>query len=616
MQRSELSNSEDPRRSHQLVPVSRPFESSQTHLPTDNLPRFSIFFWTGIITLFWLGGALGFFIGFYGAEGIQTLPLSNVIGFVSLLLIPVFLIWFLAAVIHFAIDLRRSSEHLSLIASRLMGPEMTAAEDIVQLRQAIRSQLDSLHSDVEVALSNVEKLEEDVHQNSDKLPRSTATAERHFKVKSKPEGERDELKMPERSQENKENKSKESLTKQPESFQQASEKTGAKIKGVDHQTQNRTEMPSDTANATLKSPTATEKQLNEDHIQVNDTPESVSSQTRDLARHHEQQHASLKQTIERLDQKNTKLESSLDAQRLVPSQIGEGDPVQDQGTIDERMASISSAIESACATATTDDVVQHTEQTLAEQIAAIAKHIERASENASAADEKSGRSSVEYARSSDNDIGQATAEDVTERSQTELDMQPSTEDKVSEETKPLQDNVASAKSDMGTPEKDNSQSQLTNKRVWRWRDILAAADNQADTLGASIPVSTTRSGDIPHTSLHIIETLQTMTIDLDSALEEDVPTELMRRYLNGERNLFARRIVHCEREDMLQRIQSKYQNDQKFKNNTDRYLSQFEELLRNAQEEERENTLTRTYLSSDTGKVYLLIADALGRINQ
>lgn len=617
MQRSELSNSGTPRRSHQLVPVSHSFESSQNRLPTDASPRFSIFFWAGIITLFWLGGALGFFIGFYGAEGIRTLPLSNIIGFVSLLLIPVFLIWFLAAVIHFAIDLRRSSEHLSLIASRLMGPEMTAAEDIVQLRRSVRSQLDSLHSDVEVALSNAEKLEEDVHRHSDDLPQPATTAERHFEeVGSKLEGERDALKMPEQSQENKENESKESFTKQPESLQQGSEKTGAEIEGVDHQTQNRVEMPSDTATATLKSPTETEKQLNKQHIQGNEQPKSVSSQTRDFARHHEQQRASLNQTIERLDQENTTLESSLDNQRLVPGQIGDAAPDQDQGTIDERMASISSAIESACETATTDDVVQNTEQTLVEQIAAIAKHIKRASETASGADEKSGQPFVDHAGSSGDDIGQATAEDVTEGPQTELDAQNSTGDKVSGDSKLIQDNVVSAKSDTGTLKRDNGHSPSTNKSGWRWRDILAAADDQADRLGDSIPVSSTRSEDIPHTSLHIIETLQTLTVDLDRALEEDAPTELLRRYLNGERNLFAKRIVHCEREEMLQRIQSKYQTDQKFKNNTDRYLSQFEELLKNAQEEVRENTLTRTYLSSDTGKVYLLIAEALDRINQ
>ena len=106
-----------------------------------------------------------------------------------------------------------------------------------------------------------------------------------------------------------------------------------------------------------------------------------------------------------------------------------------------------------------------------------------------------------------------------------------------------------------------------------------------------------------------------MTVDLDRALEEDPPVELVRRYLNGERNLFARRLVQNKQDEMRERIHSKYEGDQEFKHNADRYLSQFEELLSSAREEDRENILAETYLSSDTGKVYLLIAKALGRVD-
>ena len=85
--------------------------------------------------------------------------------------------------------------------------------------------------------------------------------------------------------------------------------------------------------------------------------------------------------------------------------------------------------------------------------------------------------------------------------------------------------------------------------------------------------------------------------------------------MNGERNLFARRLVQSKQDEMRERIQTKYEGDKEFKHNADRYLTQFEDLLTSAKEEDRENILAETYLSSDTGKVYLLIAKALGRID-
>jgi len=46
----------------------------------------------------------------------------------------------------------------------------------------------------------------------------------------------------------------------------------------------------------------------------------------------------------------------------------------------------------------------------------------------------------------------------------------------------------------------------------------------------------------------------------------------------------------------------------------DRYVSDFEKLLRDIAKNDRDNIMTQTYLSSDTGKVYTMLAHAAGKL--
>lgn len=118
-----------------------------------------------------------------------------------------------------------------------------------------------------------------------------------------------------------------------------------------------------------------------------------------------------------------------------------------------------------------------------------------------------------------------------------------------------------------------------------------------------------------HTSSrHMIETLQAMAIDLDRFLEDDPPLDLLRRYRNGERNVFARRLVSVLGREQTERIGRKYREDGEFRETVDRYIQQFETLMEQTARSDRENVLVETYLTSQTGKVYVALASAIGRL--
>lgn len=150
------------------------------------------------------------------------------------------------------------------------------------------------------------------------------------------------------------------------------------------------------------------------------------------------------------------------------------------------------------------------------------------------------------------------------------------------------------------------------ERRWGMSDLLAAAERRGDHHDALHRAS---EQDFQRASLQVIETLQALAIDLDRALEESPPPELWRRYQAGERHVFTRRLYNMAGRELYDRIAQKYRKDSEFRAHVDRFIASFEELLGAATMRDRDNILVETYLTSDTGKVYLILGQAIGKLN-
>lgn len=148
------------------------------------------------------------------------------------------------------------------------------------------------------------------------------------------------------------------------------------------------------------------------------------------------------------------------------------------------------------------------------------------------------------------------------------------------------------------------------QRRWGMSELLAAAERKTH-----VPAEPGGSDqDFQRASLHVIETLQALAIDLDRALEQSPPPELWQRYQAGERNVFTRRLYNLAGRELYDRIGTKYRKDGEFRGHVDRFVSSFEELLGAASARDRDNILVDTYLTSDTGKVYLMLGQAIGKL--
>lgn len=114
--------------------------------------------------------------------------------------------------------------------------------------------------------------------------------------------------------------------------------------------------------------------------------------------------------------------------------------------------------------------------------------------------------------------------------------------------------------------------------------------------------------------LRSIESLDALSIDIARLVDHDSSVELWERYKRGERGAFTRRLYTPQGQKTFEDIRRKYRRSSEFRDTVDRYIEEFERLLDQVARDDRGQVLTRTYLTSDTGKVYTLLAHASGRL--
>jgi hypothetical protein len=114
---------------------------------------------------------------------------------------------------------------------------------------------------------------------------------------------------------------------------------------------------------------------------------------------------------------------------------------------------------------------------------------------------------------------------------------------------------------------------------------------------------------------HAIESLDSLSVDIARMIDHDTAADLWDRYKRGERNVFTRRLYTLQGQQAFDDIRKKYRADHEFKQTVDRYISEFERLLDEVSRDDRGQVVARTYLTSETGKVYTMLAHAAGRFD-
>ena len=114
----------------------------------------------------------------------------------------------------------------------------------------------------------------------------------------------------------------------------------------------------------------------------------------------------------------------------------------------------------------------------------------------------------------------------------------------------------------------------------------------------------------------LIEALNSTAIDVGKILSNEVADTAWASYLRGDRGVFTRRAVRLLDSGEAREIQRHYEEEPDFREQVNRYVHDFEAMLRRVLADREGTTLGVTLLSSDMGKLYVALSQAIERLRR
>ena len=112
----------------------------------------------------------------------------------------------------------------------------------------------------------------------------------------------------------------------------------------------------------------------------------------------------------------------------------------------------------------------------------------------------------------------------------------------------------------------------------------------------------------------LVEALNSASIDISKAFAHEVSDSAWAAYLKGDRGVFTRRAVRLLDSGQAREVSSLYEGDPEFREQVNRYIHDFEAMLRQVLALRDGAPLGVTLLSSDMGKLYVALAQAIDRL--
>ncbi|WP_380877636.1 hypothetical protein ACFB49_13630 [Sphingomonas sp. DBB INV C78] len=153
----------------------------------------------------------------------------------------------------------------------------------------------------------------------------------------------------------------------------------------------------------------------------------------------------------------------------------------------------------------------------------------------------------------------------------------------------------------------------------RLQNQLAAIKDTAATVDARVDEVHSQVAEHDEESFSrrvalLIESLNSTSIDVAKILSNDVTDSAWTSYLKGDRSVFTRRAVRLLDAAETKEITRHYEEEAEFRDQVNRYIHDFEAMLRRVLSSRDGAPLSVTLLSSDMGKLYVALAQAIERL--
>jgi hypothetical protein len=115
--------------------------------------------------------------------------------------------------------------------------------------------------------------------------------------------------------------------------------------------------------------------------------------------------------------------------------------------------------------------------------------------------------------------------------------------------------------------------------------------------------------------------IDTITQKLNSAARDIVevldglPPDLEKRFNKTEKDVYIQRLHEARGKRLLKTVAGRYEQDRSVRTRVDSFIRLFERLLDTISDAPKGNQMIETCLASESGKVYMMLAEASGRID-
>lgn len=145
-------------------------------------------------------------------------------------------------------------------------------------------------------------------------------------------------------------------------------------------------------------------------------------------------------------------------------------------------------------------------------------------------------------------------------------------------------------------------AEVTDKFIVKAKDL----ENQLKETGGQ---------SFARTSKLLMQALNEASVDIHRSLNSQIDDGDWEAYLSGDRSRFIRKTVQIGDRKVRAKIAKKFDSDRDFKATVARFMRDFESLMERSMDGDRGDALSVTIISSDMGKLYVMLAQALKKLN-
>jgi hypothetical protein len=108
--------------------------------------------------------------------------------------------------------------------------------------------------------------------------------------------------------------------------------------------------------------------------------------------------------------------------------------------------------------------------------------------------------------------------------------------------------------------------------------------------------------------------LETISTEIARFVDGDAAAEMWEHWRTGDVGAVSRRLYTPAGQQAFDDIRNRYRGEPGFRDSVNRYIQEFERLLAKIGQNDRDGAQSKIAMLSDSGKVYILLAHASGRL--